>query len=91
MIRLLAWTSRDLPWPLASIIGGAFGLNPAYALLTMQGLETTLTGFLVLLAGFLSLRICLQPTRAFMAWWSALMVVAFLARPDTAVFFAANF
>ena len=86
IIGLIARESRSLRWPLAAAIVGGVALNPALGLLTMQGMETTLASALMLGAGLLALSVQEKPSRAFFAALHAVTFLAFLARPDTAIF-----
>jgi hypothetical protein len=90
-IYILLWKGTDHPWPLQLGIPAALGLSPAMAVLTVQGLETTVTALLLLGVGATSIRVVATPTqRRFLIWYGSAFLAG-LARPDTLVFSAGTF
>jgi len=86
IIWTLAWASQKALWGLAAILVGAIALSPPFAFLTMQGLETALTAFLVLSSAIVSRNLFEKPTPKAIGLWFALVLLGALSRPDTIAF-----
>jgi len=71
---------------IAVVAASGMALNPAFALLTVQGMETTLTALWVLCACMLCILLLERYTTMRGALFATTLLLAFLTRPDTLVF-----
>lgn len=85
---LLAWRMRAAPLVLSTILICALALSPVFALITVQGMETTMTSLIVMLTAYAAVRVTEDSSRGPLLTLIAGMFLAFLSRPDTAVFTA---
>ncbi len=86
ILWILAYRARTLSLGAGIILSGAIAFSPAFALLTAQGLETSLAALLLTLLGGAAISSAGKPNSRGPAFFFALFFLAFLARPDAAVF-----
>lgn len=86
IIWILVFISKNINWWLGFIFVGAIALCPFFAFLTMQGMETILVALLLLIAALLSIEIISRPSKQNIFYIYGIMLLCFLARPDTAIF-----
>jgi hypothetical protein len=91
IVGALLWKGMDRPWYLHLGVPAAVALSPAFAVLTVQGLETMGAALLVLATSAASVRVLTSPTRRTAALWYGCAFGAGLTRPDTLVFSAGMF
>jgi hypothetical protein len=77
--------ARMDPWLLAVVLG-VVGFSPPFALLTMQGLETTAAALVLLLLAAASIRVVDRPTGRSASLWFSLALLGGVTRPDALVF-----
>ena len=85
---LLVWLGRGAHWIWILLLTAGVAFSPAFALLAMQGMETTLTALLILLAAWLGMRRLDEEAPPSVWPLFTAVLLAFLARPDTAIFTA---
>lgn len=86
IIIILSISTRTIPWPLRIVTVVGVALNPAFALVTMMGMETVLTSLLALLLAMASMRL-LNTWSLFNAMLlHGLAILSMLSRPDMAPF-----
>jgi len=86
IIWILVAANRNIPWWVSFILVGAVSLSPAFAFLTMQGMETTLTALLLLISGWLSMAVVSNPGKLNISLWYMAALLSLLSRPDTIPF-----
>ncbi len=87
ILWLLISSTRAVDFRLKCIFLGAFCLSPVFGFLSMQGMETVLTAFLVLSSSLTILAFMDKPEKTLnLVLTLVLFVLCFLARPDTIVF-----
>lgn len=86
IVGVLVFESGRLHWSLGAALAAGIALNPRFALLSIQGMETPVAALLILLSAKLHLAALSEGGRRALLGLHAVVFLALLARPDTVAF-----